>query len=168
MVTRLRVASKWAAISLVLLLVLIQPVPYGRDHNNPAGGRQIAWDSKRTHELMTSACMDCHSNETQWPWYSNVAPVSWLVHKDADEGRRELNLSTDAPEIQEMIEAVQAGSMPPWQYKPTHPAARLSATEQRDLVRGLQATFGSSGTGSLQGPGGRRPVASPTSNVVRL
>ena len=127
----------------MLTLLLIQLVPYGRDHTNPTGGKPIAWDSKRTQELMTGACMDCHSNETKWPWYSNVAPVSWLVQRDVDDGRDELNLSTDAPEVQEMIEAIQEGSMPPWQYKPAHPAARLSAREKQDLIRGIRATFGS-------------------------
>ena len=136
---------KWAAIGLLVLLIVIQLVPYGRDHSNPAGGRQIAWNSKRTQRLMTGACMDCHSSETRWPWYSNVAPVSWLVQKDVDEGRRELNLSTDAPEVAEMIETIREGSMPPLQYKPTHPSARLSAGEKQDLIRGLRATFAASG-----------------------
>ena len=46
-----------------------------------------------------------------------------------------------------MIETIQGGSMPPWQYKPTHPAARLSDKEKQDLIRGLQATFGSGSSG---------------------
>ena len=133
---------KWVAIGLVVLLAAIQFVPYGRDHTNPSGGQPISWNSPRTEELMRGACMDCHSNETEWPWYSNVAPVSWLVQSDVEEGRDALNLSTGQPEVQEMIEAIQEGEMPPWQYKPAHPGARLSASEQRELIRGLQATFG--------------------------
>ena len=86
--------------------------------------------------------MDCHSNLTTWPWYSNVAPISWLVQNDVDEGRGELNLSTDEPELDEMIDAIREGSMPPWQYKPTHTGSRLSDQEKQDLIRGLQATFG--------------------------
>ena len=112
------------------MLVAIQFVPYGRDHSNPAGGRQIAWDSPRTDQLMTDACMDCHSNLTKWPWYSNVAPISWLVQKDVEDGREALNLSTGEVEVDEMIEAILDGSMPPWQYKPTHPGARLSDQEK--------------------------------------
>ena len=137
-----RAILTWAAVGVVTLLVLIQLVPYGRDHRNPTGGRQIAWDSQRTQRLMTGACMDCHSDETRWPWYTNVAPVSWLVQRDVDEGREELNLSTDAPELEELIETIREGSMPPWQYKPAHPAARLSPSEKEDLIRGLRATFG--------------------------
>ncbi len=141
----LRVIVKWTVIGLAVLLIVIQFVPYGRDHTNPTGGKPISWDSKRTQELMAGACMDCHSNETKWPWYSNVAPISWLVQKDVDEGRRELNLSTDAAEVQEMIEAIDEGSMPPLQYKPLHPGARLSDSEKKELTQGLQATFGSGG-----------------------
>jgi hypothetical protein len=89
--------------------------------------------------------MDCHSNQTQWPWYSNVAPISWLVQSDVDAGRSELNLSTGEPEVEEMIETIREGSMPPWQYKPTHADARLSAQEKENLIRGLQATFGAGG-----------------------
>lgn len=128
------------------VLLAIQLVPYGRGHSNPPGGRPIAWDSPRTQRLMTDACMDCHSNLTKWPWYSNVAPISWLVQKDVEDGREALNLSTDGEvEVDEMIEAIREGSMPPWQYKPTHPGARLSDQEKQDLIRGLEATFGAGG-----------------------
>jgi mono/diheme cytochrome c family protein len=142
-----RTLFKWGALGLVALLVAIQLVPYGRDHKNPPGGRQIAWDSPRTEQLMTDACMDCHSNLTTWPWYSNVAPISWLVQNDVDEGRKTLNLSTGEPEVEEMVETIREGSMPPWQYKPAHPGARLSDQEKRDLIRGLQATFGGASGG---------------------
>lgn len=143
---RLRTPAKWTALGLLVLLLAIQVVPYGRDHTNPTGGRQIAWDSPRTEQLMTDACMDCHSNLTRWPWYSNVAPISWLVQHDVDEGRRELNLSTGDVDLEEMIEAIREGSMPPWQYKPTHPGAWLSQGEKQDLIQGLEATFGGTGT----------------------
>jgi hypothetical protein len=89
--------------------------------------------------------MDCHSNLTKWPWYSNIAPISWLVQKDVEDGRRELNLATGETEVEEMVETIRDGSMPPWQYKPTHPGARLSDQEKQDLIRGLEATFGASG-----------------------
>ena len=139
---RFRTILKWTAPGFVALLVAIQLVPYGRDHTNPAGGRQIAWDSPRTERLMTDACMDCHSNLTKWPWYSNLAPISWLVQKGVEDGRSELNLSTGETEVEEMIKTIRNGSMPPWQYKPTHPGARLSDQEKQDLIRGLEATFG--------------------------
>ena len=137
-----RTILKWIAFGLVAALVVIQLVPYGRDHANPPGGRQIAWDSPRTHELMTDACMDCHSNLTKWPWYSNVAPVSWLVQSHVDDGRDELNLSTSDPDVEKMVEVIRDGSMPPSTYKLIHPGARLSEQEKQELIRGLEATFG--------------------------
>jgi len=146
-----RTILKWIAFGLVASLVVIQVVPYGRDHTNPPGGRQIAWDSPRTQELMTDACMDCHSNLTKWPWYSNVAPISWLVQSHVDDGRDELNLSTGEPEIEKMVEVIRDGSMPPWTYKLAHPGARLSEQEKQDLIRGLEATFGG-GEGRLSHP----------------
>jgi hypothetical protein len=91
---------------------------------------------------MTDACMDCHSNLTDWPWYSNIAPISWLVQNDVEEGRDEMNLSTGEADVSEMIETIQDGSMPPWQYKPTHPGSRLSDQEKEELIRGIEATFG--------------------------
>ncbi|HET8651805.1 MAG TPA: heme-binding domain-containing protein [Gaiellaceae bacterium] len=142
---RFRRILMWSALGLLVLFGAIQLVPYGRDHSNPVGGRPIAWDSPRTEQLMTDACMDCHSNETKWPWYSNVAPVSWLVEHDVEEGRAELNLSTGEAEVDEMIETIHEGSMPPWQYKPTHPGASLSGQEKDELIRGLEATFGPGG-----------------------
>ena len=137
----MRRIAKWTIIVLAAGLLLIQLVPYGRDHTNPPGKR-IAWDSPRTEELMRGACMDCHSNETEWPWYSNVAPVSWLVQNDVDGGRREMNLSTGDAKVDEMIETIQEGSMPPLQYKPLHPGGRLSDQEKQELIRGIRATFG--------------------------
>src|SRR6187401_216218 len=105
---RPRAIAKWIALTLLIAFGLIQLVPYGRDHSNPPG-RQIAWDSARTEQLMADACMDCHSNQTQWPWYSNVAPISWLVQHDVNEGRGRLNLSTGEAEVDEMIESISSG-----------------------------------------------------------
>src|SRR6056297_3230811 len=80
-----------AAVAAVFLV--IQLIPYGRSHTNPPIVLEPDWDSPRTRELAERACFDCHSNETEWPWYSNIAPVSWLVQHDVDEGRHELNFS---------------------------------------------------------------------------
>lgn len=126
-------------------LALVQLVPYGRAHTNPPVIREPKWDSPRTRELAVRACFDCHSNETRWPWYSHVAPVSWLVQRDVDEGREALNFSRfDQPqeEAGEAAEETAEGSMPPWFYLPTHPEARLTSAEQQEFVRGLRATLG--------------------------
>ena len=127
------------------LFLLIQLVPYGRNHNNPAVVSEPAWDSAETRGLAVRACFDCHSNETIWPWYSNVAPMSWLVQRDVDEGRVSLNFSEGGAgrfeELDEIGEVVQEGEMPPQQFLITHPEARLSPTEKEQLSLGLYATF---------------------------
>jgi mono/diheme cytochrome c family protein len=133
------------AIGLVATFLLIQLVPYGRDHSNPAVAQDVVWANSRTEQLARQACYDCHSNETTWPWYSNVAPVSWLVQHDVDEGRAELNFSEwsgSQRKAHESADAVQEGDMPVWYYTITHPGARLSGQEKQDLVDGFVATFG--------------------------
>lgn len=133
-------------IGIVLTFIVLQLVPYGHDHNNPPVTGEPAWDSLQTRELTTRACFDCHSNETVWPWYSNIAPVSWLVQRDVDEGRSRLNFSEwgtgrfDEP--WEIVEVYAEGEMPPATYLPLHPQARLSQAEKQALLQGFQATFG--------------------------
>lgn len=140
---------KWltrGAVALVVLFGLVQLVPYGRNHDNPPVTKEIAWDSARTRELAVGACYDCHSNLTTWPWYSNVAPVSWLVYFDVQEGRDALNFSEwNRPqgegESGDVAEVVREGEMPPWQYKPLHPAGRLTSAEREELAVGLERTL---------------------------
>jgi len=62
-----------------IVFIAMQLVPYGHAHTNPPVTGEPKWDSPQTRELAKRACFDCHSNETDWPWYSNIAPVSWLI-----------------------------------------------------------------------------------------
>jgi mono/diheme cytochrome c family protein len=131
----------------VAVVALIQLVPYGRDHTNPPVRKEPAWAGAQTRRLAADACFDCHSNLTTWPWYSNVAPVSWLVYRDVKDGRAELNFSEwNLPQdgAGDAAEAVRSGSMPPWQYKLLHPKSRLSAAERDALAAGLAATVSAS------------------------
>ncbi len=130
-------------VGLMALFVLIQLIPYGRQHTNPPVVQEPNWDSPQIRELAQRACFDCHSNETIWSWYSNVAPVSWLVQRDVDEGRRHLNFSNwgRIHEADEIPEVVIEGEMPPAQFLIMHPEARLAQAERDALISGLQATF---------------------------
>jgi len=135
---------------VVILFMLIQLVPYGRAHTNPPVLQEPSWDSPQTHVLVQRACFDCHSNETVWPWYSNIAPVSWLIQRDVDEGREKLNFSEwshGESESDEIYEVVKEGQMPPSTYLITHPEARLTSTDKEALLAGILATFGSGGEG---------------------
>ena len=121
-------------IGLAILIgafLLIQLVPYGRNHTNPPIIAEPPWNSTKTRELAVDACFDCHSNEVVWPWYSNVAPFSWWVQYDVAEGRHELNFSEwhAGQEGHEAAETLREKEMPPRQYLWTHPDARLSDDE---------------------------------------
>jgi mono/diheme cytochrome c family protein len=123
----------------------IQLVPYGRAHDNPPVSAEPEWDSPQTRKLFWRACADCHSNETVWPWYSNIAPVSWLVQRDVKQGRAACNVSEWGREDQkcdESAETVLDGEMPPATYRVMHPRARLDRAEREALIAGLLATFG--------------------------
>jgi hypothetical protein len=125
---------------MVGLLVAIQFVPYGRDHANPAVIQDAPWPNARAAEIARVSCYNCHSNETDWPLYSNVAPMSWLVQRDVDNGRKELNFSDweeARDELDDAIETIEDGSMPPSQYTVVHGDARLTNAEQRTLIQAL-------------------------------
>ena len=136
--------------ALAAVFLLLQLVPYGRAHDNPPVVAEPNWDSPQTRQLAQQACFDCHSNETEWPWYSNIAPVSWLVQRHVVEGREHLNFSDwnqshdehghAGHEVEEMSEVVLEGEMPLRSFLLTHPEARLTDAERAVLADGLAAT----------------------------
>ena len=147
-----------SAILLGSLFILIQFFPYGRDHTDPPVLQEPSWDSPATRATAVRACFECHSNDTAWPWYSNIAPVSWLVYRDLSAGRLHLDFSEWGlrPEVAEggdeskphqhnfdvFSEQVKSGGMPPFFYLWLHPEARLSASEIETFLLGLQASLG--------------------------
>jgi hypothetical protein len=146
-----------AGLGLLAVAVLVQLVPYGRDHTNPPVTQDAPWPDGRARELATAACYDCHSNQTRWPPQSQVAPFSWLLTRDVRQGREELNFSTwdaDDGEADDAADAVADGSMPPRRYVLVHPDAALSGAERQVLVDALAAMDRSRGGGDRGGPGG--------------
>jgi hypothetical protein len=129
----------------LILFIVIQFIPYGKNHTNPPVVSEPNWDSQQTRDLAKRACFDCHSNETTWPWYSNIAPVSWLVYRDVVEGRQRLNFSDwqnlHLREPGELASKISEGEMPPFQYLPMHPEARLTSAEKTQLINGLTSTL---------------------------
>jgi len=127
------------AIGVGLALVMIQLVPYGRNHTNPPVRTEPVWDAAETRALAKRACFDCHSNETRYPWYSNIAPVSWLTVGHVNDGRSELNFSAwgsygermKETRLRAICELCEHGAMPPASYALVHRDVALS----RDQVR---------------------------------
>ena len=135
-----------SGIGLIATLLAIQLVPYGRNHANPPIGSEPSWDSPITRALAKQACFDCHSNETVWPAYAHIAPVSWLVQHDVSEGRAALNFSEwnrPQQEAKDAPEEVLEREMPPLAYRLMHAHARLSAADRERLASGLAKTVGS-------------------------
>jgi hypothetical protein len=135
----------WAGVGLLGTSLAIQLVPYGRDHSNPPVRSEPAWDSPATRALTKQACFDCHSNETEWPVYASIAPASWLVQHDVNEGRAVLNFSEwqrPQEEASKASEELLEGEMPPAAYRLMHAHARLSGADRDRLARGLAKTLG--------------------------
>lgn len=130
---------------LLGLFIVMQLVPYGRDHTNPPVKAEPAWTSPEVRALAVRACFDCHSNESKWPWYSNVAPVSWVVAHHVDEGRRELNFSEwdrTQRHAKDAAEELREGEMPMPPYLLMHAEAKLTDAEKKQLGDAFVAMFG--------------------------
>ena len=130
---------KALGITIVAFVILAQFVRIDRT-NPPVESDVLA--PPEVKPTLRAACYDCHSNETVWPWYSPIAPVSWLLAYDVGKGREELNFSTwqryDAKQqqknLKETVETVNDGEMPPWYYVIAHPEAHLADKDRQALV----------------------------------
>ncbi|HJU29581.1 MAG TPA: heme-binding domain-containing protein, partial [Candidatus Binataceae bacterium] len=121
---------------------LMQLVRYPRTNPPIRGDLEAPAAVKAT---LRRACYGCHSNETRWPWYSAIAPASWLAHYDVTEARRRLNFSewadyaydpgTRAHKLEEMAELISSREMPPWYYCMMHPEARLDRAQRESMLR---------------------------------
>jgi Haem-binding domain len=148
--SRLARAGRRAGLGVLALLLLIQLVPYGWSHPNPPVTQDAPWPDAESARLARDSCYACHSNETDWPAYSYVAPMSWLVRYDVEAGRDELNFSAwdrDDGEADDAAETVREGSMPLDRYTGIHRGARLSDAEADRLVAALDALDRNDGGG---------------------
>ena len=124
-----------AALAVV---ITIQLLPFGKNLDNPPVTDAVQWTDPQAEAIARRACYDCHSNESVWPWYSRIAPASWLMQKDVDDGRSAMNFSTGHRiEADEIAEVLEDGEMPPPQYLLLHPEARLSQEEKDTLINGI-------------------------------
>lgn len=135
---------KWTVIILAVLFVAIQTIRPSRI--NPPIDASLALEAKtrvtpEVAAILERSCNDCHTNKTVWPWYSNVAPVSWYLVRHVNDGRRHLSFSdwgSYAPKkadrkMQEICEQVQTGEMPINSYVILHPSAKLSDADKQIL-----------------------------------
>jgi len=135
----------WILIAgAVGIFLLIQLIPFGHSRTNPATVAEPNWSRPEVRALVKEHCFQCHSNETEWTWYANIAPGSWLIAFDVIEGRGKFNFSdwSNRPgELDEMIKTIQAGEMPPVQYWIFHPNSRLNDQQKQDLISALESSL---------------------------
>jgi heme-binding protein len=127
-----------AVVGVIVLLVAVQFMPIGA--TNPPVEQDIP-TSAEVKAVLQRACYDCHSHETVWPWYSHVAPFSWLIARDVREGREKLNFSTwnhystqeQVKKLEKTWQEIDEGKMPLWFYLPVHREARLADADRATL-----------------------------------
>lgn len=134
---------KQLIIGILLIVAIIQLIPV--DRFNPVIESEIVV-SPEARNILRKACYDCHSNETKWPWYSKVAPISWLLADDVKEGRKEMNFSTwgnykvkrQTKLLKKILEEINENEMPPWTYILMHKKAALSLDEREIFRKWIQ------------------------------
>jgi cytochrome c551/c552 len=121
----------------LIVAQFIQPERTNPPVDPSASFEAVAKPPRAVAAVIGRACWDCHSNQTAWPWYSRIAPFSWLVASDVTKGRAKLNFSqwniyspeTARLKLGKMCEEVKKGEMPPWYYLPMHPDTKVTPAE---------------------------------------
>ena len=142
--------KKQILISLIIVFVIIQffRIDKVNPPYNPNEDFLTIYQAPENISLaLKNACYDCHSNETKYPWYTNVAPFSFWIKGHISNARENINFSTweslydekgKAHKIEETIEEIQEGHMPPKSYKWMHPEASLTSQQKLDLISWLE------------------------------
>ena len=136
--------AKWLVICLVVLFLAIQFVRPARTNPAVDESQTIFARTQMTPQvaaIFNRSCADCHSNKTVWPWYSHVAPVSWLLVDDVNSARGLFNLSEWARldrdrqdrKLRQICDEVEDGGMPLWYYTPLHRGSKLSPADVKTL-----------------------------------
>lgn len=133
-------------VVLLVAFIIIQFFPIDKSNPPPTPGMdflKIKNSPEKIVKIMRTSCYDCHSNETQYPWYSSISPISWFLKNNINEGRKHLNFSTFAVyepkrqlhKIEECIEMVEKKEMPLESYYVGHQDAKLTDEQRADLVQ---------------------------------
>ncbi|MBH1960310.1 MAG: heme-binding domain-containing protein [Flavobacteriia bacterium] len=137
---------KKVLVILLVAIVLIQFFPIDKNNPAPTPGMDflaIKNTPESTANLIRNGCYDCHSNESKYPWYSNVQPIAWFLKDHIDEGRKKLNFSTfatyepkrQAHKLFEAVEMVENGEMPLDSYVLGHPEADFTDAQKQELIK---------------------------------
>ena len=167
---RMKKILKWIAISLGIAFVVMQFIRPAK--TNPSVDETSTMSARlqvtpEVEAILNRSCIDCHSHKTVWPWYSQIAPVSWFLVHDVNEGRKHWNVSNwpsdpkrSAHRLEELCQQVEKGEMPLATYVIMHPTAKLSDADKKTLCDWANAERQRLGAGgndeSHEGKGGER------------
>src|SRR5437870_8365382 len=137
-------ALKVTGIVLIVVFLGMQAVRPARTNPPIDESQTINAKTQMTPDvasILDRSCRDCHTNKTVWPWYTNIAPVSWWLSNHVNDGRRSLNMSEWAKldqnrqdrKLRQICDEVQDGVMPLSSYTPMHPAAKLSDQDKKTI-----------------------------------
>jgi len=143
-VKKFRRIARWTFVVLACLFLVAQLVRPAR--TNPVTDQSLSLQSQlhvdsQVSIILDRSCADCHSNNTRWPWYTNITPVSWWVVGHVNDGRRDLNFSEwgtydkrkQSRRLDQMCELAKSGAMPLGSYTPMHSGSKLSGDDLRTL-----------------------------------
>jgi hypothetical protein len=142
--------TKKIILGIFILLLAIQVIRIDKTNPPVVASKDFITSTRPSEEvaaLLTSACYDCHSNNTQYPWYTNIAPISWWLKNHIHEGREHLNFSAwndydaeqKAHKVEEMIEEIKEGEMPLSSYTMMHSEGALSLNQREQLIKFLSS-----------------------------
>lgn len=134
---------------LLIIFTVIQTFPIWQfnpilDPRNPPVRYRVEWASAEAEQIMRNVCYTCHSNETEYPIYMRIAPLSWIAAQHVNEGRAHLNFSEqslDTIDPNVLVAMIRADVMPPPVYRLTHPEANLTGAQKERLIESILATF---------------------------
>jgi hypothetical protein len=159
---KLRLAGIGGVLAIFLCSILVHPFGHVKNQNSGTPLLTGAHIDASAKNILIRSCQDCHSGKTSWPWYSYVAPMSWMIERDVSQARNHMNFSRwgeyDSETKMELLDTiplmVHQRLMPLPHYLRLHPEARMSAADIKELARWasaeqerLQATSNSLNTG---------------------
>jgi hypothetical protein len=144
---------KYLLIALGVALVVIQFIhPAKNQSNNNTNSITTRYDvPEPVLTVLKTACFDCHSNSTVYPWYANIQPVAWWLADHVNDGKKHLNFSefttrkiaVQNHKLEEVIEQLKEGEMPLNSYTWIHKEANLSPEQKNLLINWAQTTMDS-------------------------
>ncbi|MGZ8829834.1 MAG: heme-binding domain-containing protein [Thermoanaerobaculia bacterium] len=138
--------TKWILLILLIVFVVIQfvrPDMTNRPTNPAHTIDSVVTVSPQVAAILRRCCHDCHDNDTRWPWYARISPVSWWLKSHVTDAKKEFSMpefatyskKRQARKLQQVCDEVTKGDMPLWSYRPMHPAAKLSDADKQTLCQ---------------------------------